>query len=42
VAEGIDEERISVLGLGGSSPIIPFSDKQNRWENRRVEFILLK
>jgi outer membrane protein OmpA-like peptidoglycan-associated protein len=42
VAAGIDEKRISVLGLGGSSPIIPFKDEQNRWKNRRVEFILLK
>jgi outer membrane protein OmpA-like peptidoglycan-associated protein len=42
IAAGMDEKRISVLGVGGSSPIIPFSDEQNRWKNRRVEFILLK
>ncbi len=42
IEQNIDEERISILGLGGSEPIIPFSDKENRWRNRRVEFILLK
>jgi flagellar hook assembly protein FlgD/outer membrane protein OmpA-like peptidoglycan-associated protein len=39
---GLKAERISVAGLGGSSPIVPFSDMENRWKNRRVEFILLK
>ncbi len=42
IEQNIEEERISILGLGGSEPIIPFSDKENRWKNRRVEFILLK
>ena len=39
---GLDPGRISVAGLGGTSPIVPFSDTENRWKNRRVEFILLK
>ena len=39
---GLKADRISVAGLGGSSPIVPFSDLENRWKNRRVEFILLK
>jgi flagellar hook assembly protein FlgD/outer membrane protein OmpA-like peptidoglycan-associated protein len=39
---GLKAERISVAGLGGSSPVVPFSDLENRWKNRRVEFILLK
>ena len=42
VAYGISEARLSILGMGGSSPVVPFSDKENRWKNRRVEFILLK
>ncbi len=42
VALGLKTERISVAGLGGSNPIVPFSDLENRWKNRRVEFILLK
>jgi flagellar hook assembly protein FlgD/outer membrane protein OmpA-like peptidoglycan-associated protein len=39
---GLKAERISVAGLGGSNPVVPFSDLENRWKNRRVEFILLK
>ncbi|MBN1837485.1 MAG: OmpA family protein [Spirochaetales bacterium] len=39
---GLDGSRISVSGLGGSNPIVPFTDEENRWKNRRVEFILIK
>jgi outer membrane protein OmpA-like peptidoglycan-associated protein len=39
---GLKADRISVAGLGGTSPLVPFSDLENRWKNRRVEFILLK
>jgi outer membrane protein OmpA-like peptidoglycan-associated protein len=39
---GLDAGRISVSGLGGSKPIVPFTDEENRWKNRRVEFILIK
>ncbi|MBN1525206.1 MAG: OmpA family protein [Spirochaetales bacterium] len=39
---GIDETRISTVGVGASRPIVPFSDEENLWKNRRVEFILLK
>jgi len=39
---GLDGNRISVVGLGGSNPIVPFDDEENRWKNRRVEFILIK
>jgi outer membrane protein OmpA-like peptidoglycan-associated protein len=39
---GVAESRMSTVGLGGSQPIIPFSDLENRWKNRRVEFILIK
>lgn len=37
---GIEESRMTTRGYGGSRPIVPFSDLENRWKNRRVEFIL--
>lgn len=39
---GIDRERLEVAGRGGESPLVPFSDEEQNWKNRRVEFILLK
>ncbi len=39
---GVDGNRITTVGLGGSQPIVPFSDLKNRWKDRRVEFILIK
>jgi outer membrane protein OmpA-like peptidoglycan-associated protein/flagellar hook assembly protein FlgD len=39
---GIDASRISTVGVGASRPIVPFSDEENLWKDRRVEFILLK
>jgi len=39
---GLDPNRITTAGLGGSQPIVPHSDLENRWKNRRVEFILIK
>jgi len=42
VAHGLDDDRITTVGLGGTSPVVPFSDATNRWKNRRVEFILIK
>jgi outer membrane protein OmpA-like peptidoglycan-associated protein len=39
---GIDKNRITTEGLGGSRPLVPHSDEENRWKNRRVEFILVK
>ena len=36
---GVDWERMTVKGLGGSVPV-PDSAGNNRWKNRRVEFIL--
>ncbi len=41
-ARGIRLNRIEADGLGGSEPLVPHTDKQNRWKNRRVEFILLE
>lgn len=42
VERNVDSRRITIRGLGGSEPIVPHSDLDNRWKNRRVEFILLK
>jgi len=39
---GVDWNRMSIEGFGGSRPIVPHSDLENRWKNRRVEFILEK
>jgi flagellar hook assembly protein FlgD/outer membrane protein OmpA-like peptidoglycan-associated protein len=39
---GIDAKRISTVGLGGVNPIAPFGDLENRWKDRRVEFILVR
>lgn len=37
---GIAAARISTEGIGGGRPVVPFSDLDNRWKNRRVEFWL--
>jgi len=42
VENGVDPRRLSVAGLGSSEPVVPFTDVQNRWKNRRVEFVLIK
>jgi flagellar hook assembly protein FlgD/outer membrane protein OmpA-like peptidoglycan-associated protein len=42
VERGIDAERMSTVGHGALYPIVPFSDLENRWKNRRVEFILIR
>nr|WP_253952504.1 OmpA family protein [Oceanispirochaeta sp. M1] len=39
---GIQDSRMDVAGKGGTDPIVPHSDLENRWKNRRVEFILIK
>ncbi len=39
---GIDKNRLSSVGRGGTAPVVPFSDTENSWKNRRVEFILVK
>jgi outer membrane protein OmpA-like peptidoglycan-associated protein/flagellar hook assembly protein FlgD len=40
VSRGMDPNRITILGVGGAQPIVPHTDLENRWKNRRVEFIL--
>jgi len=42
IAQGIEAARISTVGVGASQPIVPFSDLDNRWKNRRVEFVLVR
>lgn len=42
VEYGVDAKRLSVRGLGSSEPVVDFKDAENRWKNRRVEFILIK
>ena len=42
VERGIRADRITVTGYGGTRPVVPHSDLDNRWKNRRVEFILVK
>ena len=37
---GVDRNRLSYLGAGGSMLEIPFNDRENNWRNRRVEFEL--
>ncbi|HEY9053307.1 MAG TPA: OmpA family protein, partial [Rectinemataceae bacterium] len=39
---GVDATRLSAVGLGSSKPVVKFSDAENRWKNRRVEFVLIK
>lgn len=39
---GVDSKRLSTKGMGSSEPVVDFKDSQNRWKNRRVEFILIK
>ena len=39
---GIDRNRLSYTGIGGEQPIAAWTDKDNWWKNRRVEFILVR
>ncbi|MDR2247329.1 MAG: gliding motility-associated C-terminal domain-containing protein [Treponema sp.] len=39
---GVSRSRLSSIGMGGLSPVIPFEDRDNWWKNRRVAFILIK
>jgi outer membrane protein OmpA-like peptidoglycan-associated protein len=42
VRYGVARNRLSSTGVGGSSPVVPYEDRDNWWKNRRVEFILIK
>ena len=39
---GVSSARLSTVGLGGRQPVVPHTDRDNWWKNRRVEFILNK
>jgi outer membrane protein OmpA-like peptidoglycan-associated protein/flagellar hook assembly protein FlgD len=39
---GIATSRMTTVGLGGSAPIVPHGDLDNRWKNRRVDFVLAR
>ncbi|MDR2103824.1 MAG: OmpA family protein, partial [Treponema sp.] len=39
---GVNRNRLSSAGIGGTRPVVKFEDRNNWWKNRRVEFILLK
>ncbi|HSH13246.1 MAG TPA: OmpA family protein, partial [Desulfurivibrionaceae bacterium] len=39
---GVAPARLSVVGRGSSEPVVAFTDAENRWKNRRVEFILIR
>ena len=42
VEYGVDQKRLTPEGAGSSKPVVDFADAENRWKNRRVEFILIK
>jgi flagellar hook assembly protein FlgD len=42
IERGVRGDRMSTFGYGGSQPVVPHGDLDNRWKNRRVEFILIK
>ncbi len=42
VEGGLSESRITAVGRGGMEPIVPHTDEDERWKNRRVEFILIR
>lgn len=42
VARGMDPGRITTVGRGGTEPIVPHTDQENRWQNRRVDFVLIR
>ncbi len=37
---GVDLQRMRAVGIGGARPEVDFSDYENTWKNRRVEFWL--
>jgi outer membrane protein OmpA-like peptidoglycan-associated protein len=39
---GVSRNRVSFVGKGGTKPVVSPQDQNNRWKNRRVEFILNK
>gem|GEM_PF-5398701 len=42
VARGIPEGRVSWTGRGGNAPIVPHNDLVNRWQNQRIDVVLVR
>lgn len=42
VERGVPARRLEATGRGGAVPIVPHGDVENRWKNRRVEFLLVR
>ncbi|QQO08926.1 FlgD immunoglobulin-like domain containing protein [Breznakiella homolactica] len=42
VGFGVDRNRLTYVGMGGTRPVVKYEDHDNWWKNRRVEFILIK
>lgn len=42
IERGMEPNRITIVGRGGTEPLVPHTDLENRWKNRRVEFILIR
>ncbi len=40
IRRGVAGGRMTTAGYGGALPVVPHGDLENRWKNRRVEFIL--
>ncbi|TVR03800.1 MAG: hypothetical protein EA403_06225 [Spirochaetaceae bacterium] len=42
IERGLAARRITTVGRGGTEPVVPHTDLDERWKNRRVEFILIR
>jgi len=42
VGLGVEQERLSSVGMGGTRVLVAFEDRDYWWQNRRVEFILIR
>ena len=42
VRNGVNRNRMTSVGIGGNSPVVAFEEYDLWWQNRRVEFILVR
>ncbi|MBN1524514.1 MAG: OmpA family protein [Spirochaetales bacterium] len=42
IERGFIADNIIAVGKGNANPVVPYTDSENQWKNRRVEFILEK
>jgi outer membrane protein OmpA-like peptidoglycan-associated protein/flagellar hook assembly protein FlgD len=40
ISQGVKADRLKAAGIGGKRPVVDRRDRDNRWKNRRVEFVL--